>query len=52
MLDFIVALIDIFGKFVKMLFELPFYGNVTYGHLILAIYIAAIILFYVIGHMK
>lgn len=52
MLDFINAMIEIFGKFVKMIFELPFYGNVTYGYLILAIYVAAIILFFLIGRMR
>lgn len=52
MLDFINTMIEIFGKFVKMLFALPFYGNVTYGYLLLAIYIAAIILLFLIGRMK
>lgn len=52
MLDFINTMIQIFGKFVKMLFELPFYGNVTFGYLLLAIYIAAIILIFLIGRMR
>lgn len=52
MLEFIEAMIKIFGNFVKMFFELPFYGNVTYGYLLLAIYVAAVILFFLIGRMK
>ncbi len=52
MFEFVTAMIDIFAKFVKMLFELPFYGNVTYGYLLLAIYVAAIILFFLIGRMR
>lgn len=52
MLDFWETLIQIFGKFVYMLFELPFYGNVTYGFLLLAIYIAVLIFGFVIGRMK
>lgn len=52
MADFLESLIEIFGKYVVMLFELPFYGNVTYGYLLLAIYIAALILSFIIGRMK
>lgn len=52
MLEFISSLIEIFGKFVKMLFQLPFYGTVTYGYLLLAIYITAIILIFIVGRIK
>ena len=52
MLDFIQALITIFGRFVRMLFELPFYGNVTYGYLLLAIYIVALVLFFLVGRLR
>ena len=52
MLDFIVALIEIFGKFVKMFFELPFYGNVTYGYLLLGISITAMVFYFLISRMR
>lgn len=52
MLEFIETVIDIFGKFVRMLFNLPFYGSVTYGYLLLAIYVAAIVLIFLMGRMK
>ena len=52
MLEFLNSLIEIFKKYVVMLFSLPFYGNVTFGYLLLAIYISALVLGFIIGRMK
>jgi len=52
MLDFIQTMIKIFGDFVKMFLAAPFYGTVSYGYLLLAIYIVAIILIFLIGRQR
>lgn len=52
MLDFFITVIRAFGSFVAMLFELPFVGSVSYGHMILGLYVAAVVLFYLIGRLK
>ena len=52
MADFFDLIWQIFRSFVSMLFELPFYGSISYGHLILAIYIAALVLGFFISHVK
>lgn len=52
MLDWFKALANIFNSFVKMLFDLPFYGGVTFGYVLLAVYVIALILIYVGGKFK
>lgn len=52
MLDFVSALLSAFGEFVKMLFALPFYGNISYGNMLVAIYVIGMILFFLIGRMR
>lgn len=52
MLDYFMAVIQAFGDFISMLFELPFIGSVSYGHMILGLYISAIVLFYLVGRVK
>lgn len=50
--DFLTSMWTAFASFVQMLFELPFYGGISYGHLILAIYIAALVFGFLIGRVK
>lgn len=52
MLDFLKALIGSFGEFVSLLFTLPFYGNVSYGHMLLALYVTAMVLIYLGGKFR
>ncbi len=52
MLDFIHAILNAFAQYVRMLFQLPFYGSVTWGYALLALYIIALILFVLGGRFK
>lgn len=52
MLDYFTAVINAFGRFVSMFFDLPFMGSVSYGHMILALYISAVVLFFLGGRFK
>lgn len=52
MLDFFNAIIGIFKDFMDLLFRLPFIGNVSYGHMLLAIYFSALVLFLIAGRLK
>lgn len=52
MLDYFTTVINAFGRFVAMLFELPFIGAVSYGHMILALYISAVVLIFLGGKFK
>ena len=52
MLDYFTTVIRAFGSFVAMLFELPFIGAVSYGHMILGLYVSAVVLFYLVGRLK
>lgn len=52
MLDYFTAVINAFGKFVSMLFTLPFIGAVSYGHMILGLYVSAVVLFYLVRRVK
>lgn len=52
MQEFLSALWTAFSSFVEMLFELPFYGGVSYGHLLLAVYIVALVFSFLIGRVK
>jgi len=52
MLDWLMGIAEIFGNFVKMLFELPFYGSVSYGYILLAVYVMALILIFLGGRFK
>lgn len=52
MLDCIKALINAFGSFVKVLFELPFIPPLSFGHMLLAIYVVGMILIFLIGKVK
>lgn len=52
MLDFINVILNAFKSYVLMLFQLPFYGSVTWGYALLALYIIALILFIVGGRFK
>lgn len=52
MLDYFNTIIQAFGNFVAMLFELPFIGAVSYGHMILGLYVSAVVLFYLVGRLK
>lgn len=52
MMDFFMAVIQAFGSFVSMLFDLPFVGAVSYGHMILGLYVSAVVLFYLVGRLK
>lgn len=52
MLDFIHGILLAFAQFVKMLFDLPLYGSVTWGYALLALYIIALILFFTVGRFK
>ena len=46
------TVISCFGKYVKMLFELPFYGTVSWGYMLLALYIVALLLIFLGGRYK
>lgn len=37
MLDWFNALFSIFADFIRMLFELPFFGAISFGYLLVAI---------------
>lgn len=52
MLDWFVAVIGVFKDFIDMLFRLPFYGSISYGHMLLAIYFSALIFFMIAGRLK
>lgn len=52
MLDYFNAVIRAFGSFVSMLFELPFIGAISYGHMILGLYVSAMVLFYLVRRIK
>lgn len=52
MLDYLNTVISCFGKFVMMLFELPFYGSVSWGYMLLALYIVALLLIFLGGRYK
>lgn len=52
MLDYFTAVINAFGKFVSMLFDLPFIGAVSYGHMILGLYVSSVVLIYLGGKFK
>lgn len=52
MLDYLNTVISSFGKFVTMLFELPFYGGVSWGYMLLALYIVALLLIFLGGRYK
>lgn len=52
MLDYFTTVIRAFGSFVSMLFELPFIGAVSYGHMILGLYVSALVLFRLIGSLR
>lgn len=45
MTEYIEYFITMFGQFVTALFNLPFIGSVSYGFMLLGIYIIALILF-------
>ena len=52
MLDYLNTIISSFGKFVKMLFGLPFYGSISWGYMLLSLYIIAVLLFFLGGRYK
>lgn len=52
MLDYLNTIISCFGKFVKMLFELPFYGGISWGYMLLTLYIIAVLFIFLGGHYK
>lgn len=52
MLDYFITVIRAFGEFVSMFFELPFIGPVSYGHMILGLYVSAVVLFFLMGRLK
>lgn len=52
MLDYLNTVISCFGKYVKMLFELPFYGTLSWGYMLLALYIVALLLIFLGGRYK
>lgn len=45
MAEYIEYFISMFVAFVKALFELPFIGAVSYGYMLLGIYVVALLLF-------
>lgn len=45
MADYIEYFISMFVAFVKAIFELPFIGAVSYGYMLLGIYVVALLLF-------
>lgn len=52
MIEFLGIVIESFGKYVTMLFELPFYGTVSWGIMLLSLYIFAVILGYLGSRYK
>lgn len=44
MAEYMTAFINMFGSFVKAIFELPFIGSSTYGYVLLGIYVLGLIL--------
>ncbi|MCM1342670.1 MAG: hypothetical protein NC305_04010 [Lachnospiraceae bacterium] len=52
MLEYFSTVIRAFGSFVAMLFELPFIGAISYGHMILGLYVSAVVLLYLVGRVK
>ena len=44
MLDWFNAVVTLFKEFLLLLFELPFYGSVSIGHILLAIAVFSIFL--------
>lgn len=52
MLEFFNVIIGVFKDFIDLLFRLPFIGNVSYGHMLLAIYFSALVLFLIAGRLK
>lgn len=52
MLDYFTSVINAFGQFVSMLFELPFIGAISFGHMLLGLYVSAVVFFYLIGRVK
>lgn len=52
MLDWLDFVASMFGKFVQMLFRLPFYGDVSYGFMLVAVYVIALLLVFLVGRLK
>lgn len=52
MLGYFDTVIHAFGDFVSMLFDLPFIGPVSYGYMILGLYVSAVVLFYLVRRLK
>lgn len=52
MLDYLNTIISSFGKFVMMLFDLPFYGSISWGYMLLTLYIIAVLFIFLGGHYK
>lgn len=44
MVDFINALLDVYGNFVSMFFTLPFYDSVSIGWVLVAIFVIGFII--------
>lgn len=52
MLDYFNALLQIFGRFVTMIFSLPFYDSMTFGYTLVGIAIMTIIVCYFMERLK
>ena len=52
MIDWFNALITLFAEFLDLLLNLPFYGSVTIGYLLIAITVISIILTIFIERIK
>lgn len=51
MLEWLNFWITSFGAFISMLFRLPFYGDVMYGHMTVAIGVFGIVLTFVVSRV-
>lgn len=52
MLDMFVLVFSTIGNFIKILFELKFYGNITYGHIFVFFLILSIFLGFLFNRGK
>lgn len=52
MQQFFTTIFAVLKSIIDMLFELPFIGSVSYGHMLIAIYLIALLLFIIVGRLK
>lgn len=52
MLEWFNAFLTLFGEIIRMFFELPFYGNISFGYIVIAISLLTIFIWIFFTRIK